>query len=88
MRDLPGSPAVKISSSKAGGVSLIPGQAAKIPHASKPKNQNLNNRSHIVTIFVNSTKNFKMAHIKRKILKKKKETPILIKEPNNPQYKK
>ena len=79
---------VKTSPCNAGDAGLTPDLRAKIPHASKPKNQNLNNRSHIVTIFVNSTKTFKKAHIKRKILKKKKETPILIKEPNNPQYKK
>ena len=31
---------VKTSPSNAGGVSSIPGQGAKIPHASRPKNQN------------------------------------------------
>ena len=30
---------VKTSPSKAGGAGLIPGQGAKIPHASRPKNQ-------------------------------------------------
>ena len=31
--DLPGCPMVKTSPSKAGGVDSIPGQRAKIPHA-------------------------------------------------------
>ena len=34
--DFPGGPVVKTSPSKAGGVSLIPGQGAKIPDG-KPK---------------------------------------------------
>ncbi|CAI9177281.1 unnamed protein product [Rangifer tarandus platyrhynchus] len=34
-------PVVKILPSNAGGVGLIPGQGAKIPHASQPKNQNV-----------------------------------------------
>ena len=41
--ELPGSSVVKTSSSSAGGVSLIPGQGAKIPHASQPLNRNLKN---------------------------------------------
>ena len=36
-RDFPGGPVVKTSPSKAGGTGLIPGQRAKIPHASQPK---------------------------------------------------
>ena len=40
--DLPGGPAVKTSLSNAGSVGSIPGQGAKIPHASQPKNQNMN----------------------------------------------
>ena len=36
--DLPGGPAVKTSLSNAGSVGSIPGQGAKIPHASWPKN--------------------------------------------------
>ena len=35
--DFPGTPVVKTSSSIAGGVGLIPGWGAKIPHASWPK---------------------------------------------------
>ena len=45
----------------AGGVGSIPGWGARIPHASWPKNQNLNNGSNIV---VNSKRLKKMAHSK------------------------
>ena len=62
-RDFPGCPMVKILPSKAGGVSLIPGQGAKIPPASQPKDQNINSSSNIVT---NSLKTLKMVHIKKK----------------------
>ena len=34
---------VKTLPSNAGGVGVIPGQEAKIPHASQPKNQNKKN---------------------------------------------
>ena len=40
-RDFPGDPVVKTLPSNAGGASSIPGQGAKIPHASGPKNQNI-----------------------------------------------
>ena len=36
---LPGGPMVKTSPSSAEGVDSIPGQGARIPHASWPKNQ-------------------------------------------------
>ena len=35
--DFPGDPVVKTSPSNIGGVGLIPGQGAKIPHASWPE---------------------------------------------------
>ena len=41
LMDTPGGPVVKTVPSNAGGVGLIPGRGAKIPHASQPKNQNL-----------------------------------------------
>ena len=44
---------VKTLPSSAGGMGLIPGGGAKIPHCPQPENQNINNRSDIVT---NSTK--------------------------------
>ena len=40
-RDFPGGPVVKTSPSNAGGAGSIPGQGAKIPHASWPKNRNI-----------------------------------------------
>ena len=46
--------------SNAGDVGSIPGQGAKIPHASWTKNQNINN------IITDSIKTFKMVHIKKK----------------------
>ena len=51
-----------------GCVGSIPGRGAKIPHASRPKNQNIKKkkRSNIVT---DSIKTLKMVHIKKKILK-------------------
>ena len=59
---------VKTSPSNAGGEGSIPGQGAKIPHASWPKNQNIKNRSNIVT---NSVKTFKRRCTSKKILNKK-----------------
>ena len=38
--DFPGSPVVKTLPSNAGGADSIPRRGAKIPHASRPKNQN------------------------------------------------
>ena len=40
-RDFPGSSVVNTSPTNAGGVGSIPGRGAKIPHASRPKNQNI-----------------------------------------------
>ena len=37
---------VKTLPSNAGGVGLIPGQGAKIPHASGPKNQNIKQKQY------------------------------------------
>ena len=48
------------SEDNAGGVGWISGWRAKIPQASWPKTQNINNRSNTVT---NSTKTIKMVHI-------------------------
>ena len=39
--DYPGGPVVKTSPSNARGAASIPGWGAKIPHASRPKNQNI-----------------------------------------------
>ena len=52
---------VKTSPSNAGGVCSIPGQGAKIPHASQPKNQNVKqNKSNTVK---NSITILKLVHI-------------------------
>ena len=56
-KDLGGGPVVKASFSNAGGEGSIPGQGAKIPHASWSKNQNMKKKkkSNIIT---NSIKKF------------------------------
>ena len=46
IRDFPGGPVVKISPSNAGGAGSIPGQGAMIPHASRPKNQNIKQKQY------------------------------------------
>ena len=45
----PGGPVVEILSSNAGCEGSIPSQGAKIPPASWPKSQNINNRSNTLT---------------------------------------
>ena len=45
-RDFPGSPVVKTSPSNAGGVDVIPGWGAEIPHALQPKNQNIKQKQY------------------------------------------
>ena len=44
-RDFPSGPVVKASPSNAGGAGSIPGQGAKIPHASRPKNQDIKQKN-------------------------------------------
>ena len=68
--DFPGSLVVKTPPSNAEGASLIPGWRAKIPHASWPQNQNINNKSNIIT---NSIKTLKVIHVRKKIFKKRKK---------------
>ena len=46
MRDFPGGPVVKTSPSSEGGVGSIPGQGAKMSHASQPKNQNIKQKQY------------------------------------------
>ena len=57
-----GGPVVKTLPYNGEGAGSIPGQAAKIPHALWPKNQNIKNRSKIVT---NSIKTLKIVHMKK-----------------------
>ena len=69
----PGAPVVRTSSSKAGDMGSIPGEGAKIPHASWPKNWNIKQKQYCRKF----NKDFKkMVHIK-KILKNKRLEPCL-----------
>ena len=75
---LPGSPVVKTLPSSAGGMGLIPGQGAKIPHASRPENQNIKQK-----LYCNKfNKDFKNGphRTNKKILKKKVYTLIKLLE--------
>ena len=67
--DFPGGPVVKTSPSNAGGAGSIPGQRAKIPHASQPKNQNIKKKTRS-NIVMNLIKTLKMVHIKKIKLQK------------------
>ena len=53
---------------------MIPGQGARIPHASQTKKTNHKNRNNIVT---NSISTLKMAHIKKKKIQRSKHEFIL-----------
>ena len=66
IKGFPDSPVVKTSPSKAGGVSLIPGQGIKIPNASQPKNQNIKQKQYCNKDF----KNDLYTHIHKDLLKK------------------
>ena len=44
--DFPGSPVVKTLPSNAEGAGLIPGRGAKVPHASRPRNQNIEQKQY------------------------------------------
>ena len=61
--NFPGSPVAKISPSNPEGLGLIPGQGAKIPHASGLRNQNIQQKKWVT----NSMKTLKMVHIQKKI---------------------
>ena len=61
--NFPHGPEVNTGPSNAGGVGLLPGQGAKIPHDWQPKNQNIKHRNNIVT---NSIKALKMVHSEKK----------------------
>ena len=72
-RDLPGSPVVETSPSNAGGASSIPGWGAKIPHAWRPKNQNIKQKQYCNKF----NKDFKNGpHQKKK--KTLKKVPVYI----------
>ena len=60
---------VKTSPSNAGGVGLMPGRGAKIPRASRPKNQNIEQKRYCNKF----NKDFKIGpHQKKKKIFKKK----------------
>ena len=67
--DFPGCPVVETLPCNAGAAGLIPAQGAKIPHASRPKNQNIKNRSNIVT---NSIKSLLKKHPQQKKKKRRR----------------
>ena len=67
---------VKTSPSNAGGGGSIPGQGAKIPHASQPKNQNIKTtRSNSIA---NSIKDFKNGPHQNNLLKSTLFKKIMI----------
>ena len=70
-RDFPGGPVVKTSPSNAEGKSSVPGQRAKIPHASRPKKtENIKQKQYCNKF----NKDFKNGlHPKKKIFKKKRK---------------
>ena len=79
-RNFPGGPLVKTLPANAGDTGLNPGWGAKIRQALWPKNQNIKNRSNIVT---NSRKTLKWSTLKIKKKKKKKTTQRNQNKPNN-----
>jgi len=68
---------VQTSPSNAGGADLIPDQKGAgrvtIPHASQPKPQNIKQKQYCNRF----SKDFKMIHIKRKKILKKRSTAIM-----------
>ena len=66
--DFPGSPVVKTLPSSAVGGGSVPGRGAKIPHASRPKHQNINQKQYCNKF----NKNFKIGTHQKKNLKKNK----------------
>ena len=60
-RDFSGSPAVKTLPSHSAGAGSIPGQGARIPHTSWPKNKNIKQKEYCNKF----NKDFKMVHIKK-----------------------
>ena len=70
---------VKNLPSNAGGAGSIPGQGAKIPHASRPKNQNIKQKQYCNKF----NKDFKNGpHQKKKKKRKKKSKKKTKKEKN------
>ena len=66
---------VEILLSNAGGRGSIPGQGARIPHASQPKNQNIKQKQYCNKF----SKDFKTGPHQKKSLQKKKKEMIMYK---------
>ena len=66
MRESPGGPVVWTLLSITGDAALIPGQGAKIPHASQPKKQNIKQKCYCKTF----NKDFKNDPHQKKSYKK------------------
>ena len=62
-RDFSGSPAVKTLPYHSAGAGSIPGQGARIPHTSWPKNKNIKQKEYCNKF----NKDFKMVHIENYI---------------------
>ena len=77
-RNFPGGPAVKTLPSNAGVTGSIPGQGAKTPHASWPKNQNMKQKQY----WNKFNKDFKNGSHTQKIFKKIKKYILKIKNKN------
>ena len=71
--DFPHGPVVKTSPSSARGAGSIPGQGAKIPHASWPKNQNIKQKQYC-NKFKEDIKNGPHQQQKKSLKKKDKDT--------------
>ena len=72
--DFPGGPVVKSSPSSVGGAGSIPGWGARIPHTSRPKNQNIKQKQYCNKF----NKDFKNGphQEKKKNLKKVRKTHV------------
>ena len=66
LQDFPDSPVAKTLPFDAGDKGSIPGQGARIPHASKPKHQNIKQKQNCNKF----DKDSKMVHIKKPLKNK------------------
>ena len=65
-RDFPGGPVVRTSPSSAGDVGSIPGKGTKIPHASRPKDQNIKQKQYCNKFNKDFTKGPHQKNLKKK----------------------
>ena len=73
VREFSGGPVIKISSSNTGDAGSIPGQGAKIPHASWPKTQNIKQKGYC-NRFNTDFKNGLQQKKKKKLKNERKDT--------------